>query len=334
VAASATTRPKVTEAMPGPEGVDLYLTVDPAANTVEPSYRIISSGGVGGPIKDVGGPTSIPSSWFGGTTGFGVGIISTSSGPGPEFPATWEFIEVLPEGGGGGDTTAPVITKEPTQLLLENTVLSTSSTLPVRLNWAATDDSGTIAAYELQQSTNGGAFTNVALPSATATQINRTLEAGKSYRFQVRAQDAAGNWSGWKQGPLFEVEVVQESDVAVSYSGTWNTETLSSASGGSLKHASASGALAKLTFGDVLNFGWVAHKGANRGQAEAWVDGAKQKSIDLYNSSTQARRVVFAHKGLDPSVVHTLEVKVLGAKSAASSGTRVDVDAFVILSSV
>jgi hypothetical protein len=219
-------------------------------------------------------------------------------------------------------------------VLLANTTLSTSSTLPVRLNWAATDNSGTVAGYELQQSTDGGPFTDVALPSATATQINRTLEAGKSYQFQVRAQDEAGNWSGWKQGPLFEVNVLQESNVAVSYTGSsWTTETLSSASGGTLRHASVSGNTAKLTFGNVLNFGWVAHKGANRGQAEAWVDGVKKNSVDLYNSSTQARRVVFAQKGLDPSVVHTLEVKVLGAKSASSSGTRVDVDAFVVLSS-
>jgi hypothetical protein len=125
--------------------------------------------------------------------------------------------------------------------------------------------------------------------------------------------------------------------VAVSYTGAWATETLSSASGGTLRHASASGALAELTFGNVMNFGWVAHKGANRGQAEAWVDGVKKKSVELYSSSTQARRLVFVQKGLDPSVAHTLEVKVLGTKGgtkgAASSGTRVDVDAFVILSS-
>jgi hypothetical protein len=102
-----------------------------------------------------------------------------------------------------------------------------------------------------------------------------------------------------------------------------------------LRHSSVSGAVAELTtIGDVMNFGWVAHKGANRGQAEAWVDGVKIKNVELYNSSTQARKLVFTEKNLDPSVAHTLEVKVLGAKSASSSGTRVDVDAFVILSSV
>jgi hypothetical protein len=31
--------------------------------------------------------------------------------------------------------------------------------------------------------------------------ITPSLEAGKSYQYQVRAQDGAGNWSAWKSGP-------------------------------------------------------------------------------------------------------------------------------------
>jgi hypothetical protein len=34
---------------------------------------------------------------------------------------------------------------------------------------------------------------------------------------------------------------------------------------------------------------------------------------------------------LNPAVGHTVEVRVLGTKNASSSGTRVDVDAFVVL---
>jgi hypothetical protein len=46
------------------------------------------------------------------------------------------------------------------------------------------------------------------------------------------------------------------------------------------------------------------------------------------------RRVVFSKNQLDPSASHELEVRVLGTKSASSSGTRVDVDAFVVLEEV
>jgi N-acetylneuraminic acid mutarotase len=89
-------------ALPGPDGVDLYLTVDVAAATVQPSYAVINNG-VSGPMTNVGGPLAIPSAWLGGTsTGLAVGIISTSAGPAPEFPATWDLIEVTSGGGGGG----------------------------------------------------------------------------------------------------------------------------------------------------------------------------------------------------------------------------------------
>lgn len=35
---------------------------------------------------------------------------------------------------------------------------------------------------------------------------------------------------------------------------------------------------------------WVATKGPNRGKAEVWVGSVKIKSIDLYSSTTRARR--------------------------------------------
>jgi hypothetical protein len=59
-----------------------------------------------GPVTDLGGPVAIPASWISGTEALAVGILSTSSGPAPPFPATWERIEVtLGEAGSGcGET--------------------------------------------------------------------------------------------------------------------------------------------------------------------------------------------------------------------------------------
>jgi hypothetical protein len=53
-------------------------------------------------------------------------------------------------------------------------------------------------------------------------------------------------------------------------------------------------------------------------------------TVYLYSSSTQARKVVFS-KSWTSSGNDTLEVQVLGTKNVASSGKRVDVDAFVTL---
>jgi N-acetylneuraminic acid mutarotase len=84
------------ENMPGPGSVDLYLTVNPAAATIQARYTVTNSGTTG-PITDLGVPQSIPPAWLNSATKLAVGIISTSAGSAPVFPATWDFVEVTPD---------------------------------------------------------------------------------------------------------------------------------------------------------------------------------------------------------------------------------------------
>lgn len=77
-------------AMPGPDAVVLSLVVDPAAATVQPRYAVESGGSVGR-ARRLGPVVSIPPSW----TSAGApaaGILATSSGPAPPFPATWDYL--------------------------------------------------------------------------------------------------------------------------------------------------------------------------------------------------------------------------------------------------
>ena len=95
VTGAVSSRPVDPVAMPGPDSVDLFLTVDPASNTVQPGYRV-TTGGVAGPITNLGSTATIPAAWLASTSrGLAVGVISTSSG-GPPFPATWDLIEAVP----------------------------------------------------------------------------------------------------------------------------------------------------------------------------------------------------------------------------------------------
>jgi hypothetical protein len=173
----------------------------------------------------------------------------------------------------------------------------------------------------------------VKLPSATATSFSDRLEPGNAYQFRVRAKDPSGNWSTWQQGSNFNVNVYQESSSAISYPvGNWNTQSFGSAYGGSLKYSSGTGGQqAKFTFfGSEV--GWVSFKDSDRGIADVYLDGAKASTVDLYSNPGDPRKVAFARKSLDPTVAHTLEVRATGTKNAASSGKRIDVDAFVVLS--
>jgi hypothetical protein len=96
--------PQAAVSMPGPDFVDLYLTVDPSAATVQASYSV-TNGGSTSARTNLAGPQSIPSGWLTGSKGLAVGIISTSAGGAP-FPATWDFIQVTPDGGGAASAIA------------------------------------------------------------------------------------------------------------------------------------------------------------------------------------------------------------------------------------
>ena len=226
------------------------------------------------------------------------------------------------------DTVAPAV-EPPAHGFVENSRLG-ASTVPVKLTWSATDNSG-VAGYELQQSTNGGAYNNVSLPSTTATTMTRTLTPGNTYQFRVRAMDQAGNWSSWRWGPGFRVDAYQESDAAISYVDLWSTQTLTGAYGGALKNANGLGTEKATLVFTGSEVAWVATTDGNRGQADVYLDGTKVARVDLYTAFHTPRTVVFSKAGLDPSVTHTLEVRVLGAKNTASKAKRVDVDAFVVL---
>ena len=87
------TRPAIPLPLPGPDWIDLYLTIDPAASTVTPLF-IATTGNVPGPVQSMGGPANIPASWLAGPQGLAIGLISTSRGSGAPFPATWDFLKV------------------------------------------------------------------------------------------------------------------------------------------------------------------------------------------------------------------------------------------------
>jgi hypothetical protein len=238
-----------------------------------------------------------------------------------QAPHAWQFTTSA--GTPGGDTTPPVATAPTRSLSVSRTG---SSTTPVRVAWSATDDSGGVAGYEVQRSVDGGAFSAVALSSATSAGVTEQLAPSHSYRYQVRARDAAGNVSGWATASSFYLRARSEASTSIAYTGTWTTQALSGAVGGYVKYRSAAGGRATFTFTGT-DVAWVSTRGADRGKAEVWLDGALVTTVDLYRSSTSTRETVFARGGLAPAVTHTLEIRVTGTRNGSSTGTRVDLDA-------
>ena len=86
--------------LPGPEAVDLFLSVDPVGETVTASFTVTEDGETGDPVRFGSRFVPVLGSWLGNPeSGFAVGVISTTGRNGGPFNARWDLIEVQPSGG-------------------------------------------------------------------------------------------------------------------------------------------------------------------------------------------------------------------------------------------
>ena len=74
----------------------------------------------------------------------------------------------------------------------------------LRLSWTGTDAVTGVARYEMQQRTDGGAWTSIST-SITSPTFDRALATGHTYAFQVRGVDHAGNAGAWVATPIVRI---------------------------------------------------------------------------------------------------------------------------------
>jgi len=218
------------------------------------------------------------------------------------------------------DTTAPTVTV-PDRRLISGTSID-AGRIAFRTSWAGSDATSGIKSYQLQQQTDGGAWTNVGI-ALTATAVDRSLLTQHTYRFRVRATDKAGNIGAWKTGPVLTLGRVGETSTRITYTGSWSTASSSSYWGGGVKFSSAVGARASVTV-TGRSIAWVALRGPTRGRAEVFVNGTKVSTIDLYSPAWQGQQVVWTGAWAT-SQARTVAIRVVGT----TGRPRVDIDAFV-----
>jgi hypothetical protein len=219
------------------------------------------------------------------------------------------------------DTTPPTVTA-PTWRFVTGTAISSGRTT-VRLGWTGSDAGSGIAHYELVQQTDGGTWSSVS-PTLTSPSLDRALAHGHSYRFRVRAVDGAGNASGWVSGPTFRVTHYGETSSRLRYTGSWAITRSSAFWGGQAKASSSAGARATISV-TGRSVEWVARKGPTRGKAQVYVNGVLKATVDLYASTYQNQRVVWA-ANWSTSATRTISIRVLGT----SGRPRVELDAIVV----
>jgi Zn-dependent metalloprotease len=212
--------------------------------------------------------------------------------------------------------------------------VTVGGTKPIKLNvaFAAADESG-LSATEMQRRTGTGTWNPVGLgsPTGTSANLNYKAKTNAKRQFRARATDASGaaNQSAWMVADPFRVLAYQNGSAAVVKAGTWKNRSSSSHYGGSAQSSSTLNAKQKLTL-NASDFAIVSTTGPNRGKFDVWIDGLNVAVIDLYSPTTRYKQAVYA---VDFGVAgsHSIELRVLHTKNAASSAYRVDFDAFLAL---
>ncbi|HEY6015076.1 MAG TPA: phosphodiester glycosidase family protein, partial [Candidatus Limnocylindrales bacterium] len=226
------------------------------------------------------------------------------------------------------DTTAPVA-KAPRVTLPVGRGIGAGG-VPVTVTWDAATDSGSgVASYELQRSVDGHAWTTMPKASPTARTTSLTLPRNRTYQFQVRAVDVAGNVGAWAAAGTFKLTVSQETSRSLSFvRGTWSRTSSVSYDGHGARSTRTTGAIARFKFTGT-GFAWVAAVSPVRGRAQVWIDGTLSGTVDTHRPASAARLMVFTRSTMS-SGHHTIEIRALGT----AGHPRVDIDALVTMSPV
>ena len=176
--------------------------------------------------------------------------------------------------------------------------------------------------YRLQQSVNGGA-SRPSGPSRARRRAPRVAPGlSTTRRLRVIPYDVDGRAGGAATGATFRVSVKSEAaSSTLTYAGSWSTVRARAIRRQGPARDLVVGA------GDVpvhwARGHWITAKGAARGKARVYIDGALVSTVDLRSPATHDRRVVF-RTAWSAAGAHTITIRPVG-------NGRVDVDGFEVL---
>jgi hypothetical protein len=170
-------------------------------------------------------------------------------------------------------------------------------------------------------------------------EFHRELVFGADYAIEVTADGyyplQPDGWTTYIGDPLVldasmtrYAEVIEHDAVGVTFD-RWVTGHSDSYSGGGYVYGKWSGTRLDAQFiGNTVK--WVGPKQPSYGMADVYIDGVKVRTVDCYVPASGATReaVIFKSNALSDGV-HTLSIRLSGAKNNASSGTVVVLDYLV-----
>ncbi|MBB3327856.1 fibronectin type III domain-containing protein [Microlunatus antarcticus] len=204
----------------------------------------------------------------------------------------------------------------------------------VVLTWARSTEPD-LTTYEVRE--REGSSTTLrsvgTFPAGTTTTTVLGRAQGSTFTYDLVATDTSGNVSAPSRGASVTIPIkpegagTYENDSAeVTLDGTWSVIPSKLDSGGSYSSLDGPG-FAQVSF-NTSGIRWISRVNNYSGIADVYLDGVKQKSVDLYSPSTKFQQVVYEVKGL-PETPHTLRIVRTGTKSPSSNSTQILLDAFL-----
>ena len=222
---------------------------------------------------------------------------------------------------------APPVAAPPVPTLVRGTRTSQTG-VALRLAWPAAVDQSPIGRYDVGEVVTGDPAAEpvtVASTGAAVREATRTIPFATPRIYGVRAMDAPGNLGPWALAEPVSVIAVQESSSTVQRSAGWSGYASAYALGGKSTSSTRAGAWMRYTFtGRAVAL--VGPKGPTRGRAEVWLDGALVGKVSA-SAATAGSRWVLHAMAVDPTIQHTIEVRVL----ETPGHPHFDVDAFLVL---
>ncbi|HMC70238.1 MAG TPA: hypothetical protein VKJ07_13870 [Mycobacteriales bacterium] len=166
-----------------------------------------------------------------------------------------------------------------------------------------------------------------ATPSYNVTHAFTGLSAG-AHAITITALGAKGSTSGIDTQvavDAFQVGSTLYTTPTVNYG--WQTVAASGASGGQFADSDLAGTSVTFTFRGTA-IGWYTVLGPNQGKGNVYIDGTLKGTFDDYATTTKYG-TAHTFTGLTDAV-HTLAIRPLGTKQAASSGTLISVDRWIV----
>src|SRR5215203_4316154 len=130
------------------------------------------------------------------------------------------------------------------------------TTIPMRLSWCGVTTSTTsVRSYRLYQSTDAGStYPTKLFDATTAKSSTRNLSVNKDYRWKAKTTDTSGRAGNYRSSLVSRLTRYQDSSSRIAYTGAWSTSNISSASGGSERYTTQTGATATISVTNVRAF--------------------------------------------------------------------------------